>query len=381
MNDYIYADNAATTKLDIDAFEAMKPFLLEDYGNASQPYFFAKKPKMALKKARKEIADCIGAEPEEIFFTSGGTESDNWVIRKFGFATDIRHVITSNIEHHAVLNTCEQESLNGRCDVQYLSVDNWGCINPADLRSVLSEEKETYASSETTLVSLMFANNEIGTIEPIKELCDISHEYGEMFHTDAVQAMGHVIIDVKALGVDFLSASAHKFNGPKGIGFLYHKGGLLDQYHTGGAQEMGMRAGTEDVASIVGMAVALRKNVDAVVANSEHLKRLESILITDLRNAGLDFIRNWTNQLPGNVNLSFADASGEMLLHRLDLKKIFISTGSACDGKETQVSHVIKAIGVPEKYADGTIRISLGKDNTEDDVQRIAREIISILHH
>ena len=381
MNDYIYADNAATTKLDIDAFEAMKPFMLEDYGNASQPYFFAKKPKMALKKARKEIADCIGAEPEEIFFTSGGTESDNWVIRKFGFATDIRHVITSNIEHHAVLNTCEQESLNSRCDVQYLSVDNLGCINPADLRSVLSEEKEAYASSETTLVSLMFANNEIGTIEPIKKLCDISHEYGAMFHTDAVQAMGHVIIDVKALGVDFLSASTHKFNGPKGIGFLYHKGGLLDRYHTGGAQEMGMRAGAEDVASIVGMAVALRKNVDAIVANSEHLKRLESILISDLRNAGLDFVRNGTNQLPGNVNLSFADASGEMLLHRLDLKKIFISTGSACDGTKTQVSHVIKAIGVPEKYAEGTIRISLGKDDTEDDVQRIAREIISILHH
>ncbi len=377
MNDFIYADNAATTKLDMDAFETMKSYMLDYYGNASQPYSFAKRPKMALKNARKEIANCIGAEPDEIYFTSGGTESDNWAIRKFGFATDIRHVVTSNIEHHAVLKTCEQESRDNRCDVRYLKADNVGRINADELRSILGEKKFT----ETTLVSVMYANNEIGTIEPIKELCKIAHEYKAIFHTDAVQAIGHVKIDVKELGVDFLSASAHKFNGPKGIGFMYQKGGRLEQYHTGGSQEMEMRAGTEDVASIVGMAVALRKNVDAIEYNTKYLQKLEAILITDLRNAGLDFIRNGTNHLPGNVSLSFANASGEMLLHRLDLKKIFISTGSACDGKDRKISHVIQAIGVPEKYAEGTIRISLGKENTEDEVRKIAREIATILQY
>lgn len=381
MKEYIYADNAATTKLDSDAFEAMKQYMLDDYGNASQPYFFAKRPKMALKNARMEIADCIGAEPEEIFFTSGGTESDNWVIRKFGFPTDIRHVITSNIEHHAVLNTCKIESRDNRCDVRMLKADPQGIIHSEELEIILSEKKEVYASSETTLVSVMYANNEIGTIEPIKELCEVAHNHGAMFHTDAVQALGHIEINVKELGVDFLSASAHKFNGPKGIGFLYHKGGLLDQFHSGGSQEMGMRAGTEDIASIVGMAVALRKNVEEISANTEHLKNLENLLIKDLRNARVDFVRNGTNQLPGNVSLSFADASGEMLLHRLDLKKIFVSTGSACNGKDTQISHVIEAIGVPQKYAEGTIRISLGKANTEDEVRQIAKEIVAILSH
>lgn len=379
MTNYIYADNAATTKLDIDAFEAMKPYMLEEFGNASQPYFLAKRPKMALKQARKDIAACIGAEPDEIFFTSGGTESDNWVIREFGLATDIRHIITSNIEHHAVLNTCELVARNMRCDLRYLHADEKGLVDPKELESILSEPKECVSSCETTLVSVMYANNEIGTIEPIKELCEIAHSHGAMFHTDAVQAIGHVDIDVKELNIDYMSASAHKFNGPKGIGFLYIRGELLGVLHSGGSQEKGRRAGTEDVASIVGMAVALKKNVEAIEKNSIYLKRLENLFVSELKKAGLDFIRNGINQLPGNISISFANADGEMLLHRLDLKKIYISTGSACDSVNTQVSHVIKAIGVSDKYANGTVRISLGKNNTEDEARTIAEAIIDIL--
>lgn len=379
MANYIYADNAATTKLDMDAFEAMKLYLLEEFGNASQPYFLAKRPKMALKQAREDIASCIGAEPDEIFFTSGGTESDNWVIREFGFVTDIRHIIISNIEHHAVLNTCELETQNMRCDLQYLHVDEKGLVEPKELESILLGSKKCVSSSEITLVSVMYANNEIGTIEPIKELCEIAHLYGALFHTDAVQAIGHVNIDVKELNIDYMSASAHKFNGPKGIGFLYIRGGLLGALHSGGSQEKGKRAGTEDIASIVGMAVALKKNVDNIEQNARYLKRLDKLFVSELEKAGLDFIRNGTNQLPGNISISFANIEGEMLLHRLDLKGICISTGAACDSVATQVSHVIKAIGVSDKYANGTIRISLGKNNTEDEVRAIAKAIIDIL--
>lgn len=379
MTRYIYADNAATTKLDIDAFEAMKPYMLEDYGNASQPYFFSKKPKMALKQARKDIAECIGAEPHEIYFTSGGSESDNWAIKRYSpFATDIRHIITSRIEHHAVLHSVESEKEYSDAEVFYLDVDEKGLVDSETLKKILSRPRLAVATCEATLVSVMYANNEIGTIQPIKELAEIAAEYGAIFHTDAVQAVGHVPIDVKELGVSMLSASAHKFNGPKGIGFLYSKGGLPN-YIDGGAQEMGRRAGTENVAAIVGMAVALKKNCVAMEENINHITLLENLLLERLNQSGLDYIRNGTNQLPGNVSLSFAGVEGEMLLHRLDLQKICVSTGSACDSVNTQISHVIKAISVPEKYATGTIRISLGKDNTEEEVIRIAEALKQII--
>ncbi len=379
MSGYIYADNAATTKLDIDAFESMKPYLLEEYGNASQPYFFSKRPKMALKQARKTIAECIGAESEEIFFTSGGSESNNWAIKRFAlFATDIRHIITTNIEHHAVLHSVSSEKEYSNADVFYLEADNKGLISADQLESILNRPKVADASCESTLVSVMLANNEIGTIQPIEELAAISREYGARFHTDAVQAVGHIPINVNKLGVSLLSASAHKFNGPKGIGFLYSHGGIPNLID-GGAQEMGARAGTENVAAIVGMATALKKNCDEMEANTKKVKALEMLLINILNASGLDYLRNGTNQLPGNVSLSFAGAEGEMLLHRLDLKKICISTGSACDSVNTQVSHVIKAIGVPKRYAKGTIRVSLSKDNTEEEVRIIADSIISIL--
>lgn len=379
MSGYIYADNAATTKLDIDAFEAMKQYLLEDYGNASQPYFFSKRPKMALKQARKIIAECIGAEPNEIFFTSGGSESDNWAIKRFAlFATDIRHIITSNIEHHAVLHSVESEKEYSNANVYYLEADNHGLISADQLKKILYRPRTAVASCESTLVSVMLANNEIGTIQPIEELAVIANEYGARFHTDAVQAVGHIPVNVKKLGVSMLSASAHKFNGPKGIGFLYSNGGIPNLID-GGAQEMGARAGTENVAAIVGMATALKKNCDEMEANIKKVKSLEYLLIDRLNATGLDYIRNGTNQLPGNISLSFANTEGEMLLHRLDLKKICISTGSACDSVNTQISHVIKAIGVPEKYAKGTIRISLGKDNNESDVNAIVDALVSVL--
>lgn len=379
MSGYIYADNAATTKLDIDAFEAMKPYLLDYYSNASQPYFFAKKPKMALKQARKTIAECIGAEPEEIFFTSGGSESDNWAIKRFAlFSTDIRRIITSNIEHHAVLHSVESEKKYGNADIFYLEADAEGMVNVSQLEKILACPRTAITTCESTLVSVMLANNEIGTIQPIRELAALAREYGAKFHTDAVQAIGHIPVDVNKLGVSLLSASAHKFNGPKGVGFLFSRGAIPNLID-GGYQEMGARAGTENVAAIVGMSIALKKNCVEMESNINKIKDLESILIDRLNTSGLDYIRNGVKQLPGNISLSFAGVEGEMLLHRLDLKKICVSTGSACDSVNTQLSHVIRAIGVPEKYAKGTIRISLGKENTEEEVGAIADSIITVL--
>lgn len=377
MRRMIYADNAATTKLDIDAFETMRSYLLEDYANASQPYFFSQKAKHALKKSRKIIAECIGAEPEEIYFTSGGTESDNWAIKCFGNSGDIRKVVTSSIEHHAIINACKATGYT----VEYLPVDSMGIVSEEVLANSMKEKNRFIPSCLSTLVSIMLVNNEIGTIEPIKELAAIAHEYGAYFHTDAVQGVGHVPINVKELGVDMLSASAHKFNGPKGIGFLYIRNGTrISSYENGGAQENGMRAGTENVAAIVAMAVALKKNCENMDKIRNNLYELENRFIRSIQDTEIPFIRNGAkNHVPGNISLSIKDTSGEMLLHRLDLMGICISTGSACDSSNTQISHVIKAIGVPEEYAKGTIRISLGNDNTESDVDEIARALIKIL--
>lgn len=369
----IYADNAATTKMDPDAFEAMKPFLMENYGNASQPYFFADPAKKAISGARRTIAECIGAEPEEIFFTSGGTESDNWAIKETAFsATEKRLSITSQIEHHAVLNSCAAIERLGY-PVSYLPVSEEGVVHPENLNHCITDN--------TGLVSVMLANNEIGTIEPVAELAEIAHAHGALFHTDAVQAVGHIPIDVKKLGVDMMSSSAHKFNGMKGSGFLYiRKGTKIHPYADGGSQEHRMRAGTENVAAIVSMAVALKKNCDHLEENTQKLLKLEKLFLDALTAAGIDYIRNGSDShLPGNISISIRGASGEMLLHRLDLKGVCISTGSACDSVNTRVSHVIEAIHVPEEYAKGTIRISLGKDNTEDEASEIASILCKIL--
>lgn len=371
MKRLIYADNAATTKLDSIAFEAMTPYLLNEYGNASQPYSFAREPKKALAEARQTIASAINALPEEIYFTSGGTESDNWAIKGSAFLdADKRTTIISAIEHHAVLRACEAIERLGY-PVAYINPDSQGLITPEALKSVITDN--------TRLVSVMYSNNEIGTIEPIKELAQVAHRHGSLFHTDAVQAVGHVSIDVKAIDVDMLSASAHKFNGPKGIGFLYiRKGVSIAAFNDGGSQEYGRRAGTENIASIVGMAVALKSNLTKLSENEAHILKLERLLLSEL--SELDYIRNGAgNHIPGNISLSFKDRDGEALLHRLDLAGICVSTGSACDSVNTQVSHVLKAIGLEECYAKGTIRISLGKDNTVDDIKAIAAALKKIM--
>lgn len=367
----VYADHAATTPLDRDAFEAMCPFLLEDYGNASQPYSFSMASRKALKQARMTVAGCIKALPEEIYFTSGGTESDNWAVKGIMMGKK-GSLITSQIEHHAVLHACNAMEGLG-IQVEYLPVDRNCVVQPRVLENRITQD--------TGLVSIMMVNNEVGSIQPIERLSRIAHETGAWFHTDAVQAVGHMEIDVNHLGIDMLSASAHKFNGPKGIGFLYvRKGTRIQPYADGGAQEAGLRAGTENVAAIVAMAVALKKNCDHMRENQIKMRKLEQILEDILRKEKINYIRNGNLGIPGNISLSIRGAEGEVLLHRLDLKKIYISTGSACNSRNTEISHVIKAMEVPEDYAEGTIRISFGTENTEEDAVEVARALVEIMN-
>lgn len=370
MKRFVYADNAATTRLSKKAYEAMMPYLLNEYGNASQPYSFARSSKKALRQSRERIAQCIGALPEEIYFTSCGTESDNWVI--YGAAKRNMPIVTSSIEHHAILRPCEDvQRANGY--VQFLPVSEEGFVSVEDAKRNMQDS--------CGLLSVMFANNEIGTIQPIKDLAIAAHEKGWLFHTDAVQAVGHVPIDVHELGVDMLSASAHKFNGPKGIGFLYIKKGIeLPSLIKGGMQEFGYRAGTENVAFVVGMSVALEENVKIMGETNLHLQQMETFLVDGLKSQRLVFKRNGSqSHIYGNLSLSFMGQSGEALLHRLDLNGICVSTGSACDSKDTQISHVLKAICLEESLAKGTIRISLGRYNSVDDISYIIESLKKIL--
>ena len=378
MKHLIYADNAATTQLDSDAYKAMSEILQNEYGNPSQPYSLSRAAKKLIAQARETIAECIDASPDEIYFTSGGTESDNWAIEGIAFNNPDKIIITSQIEHHAVLRTCEFLEKQSFL-VKYLPVTKEGTVLPETLCAQISDA--------TALVSVMLANNEIGTIQPIKELAEIAHSHGALFHTDAVQAVGHIPIDVKEFGVDMLSASAHKFNGPKGIGFLYIKQGtnILPFMH-GGAQEKGLRAGTENVASIVGMSIALKKNINNAI-NKDCLYREEQFFLSRLEQCGIilsrDFLWNGNNEfgkhLPGLISLSFRGKDGESIMHRMDLKGISISTGAACDSVNTQVSHVIQAIQVPNEFALGTIRISFGNNTTHDEIKTTANALCDIL--
>ena len=369
----IYADHAATTQLDMEAYQAMQPYLLGEYGNASQPYSFARSAKKALRMARAEIADCIHALPEEIYFTSGGTESDNWAIKGTASLSGRRtEIIASAIEHHAVLRTCEALKRVG-VPVSVLNADGEGVVQPQALSTVIGRQ--------TRLVTVMFANNEVGTIQPIETLCEIAHANGALFHTDAVQAVGHLPADVRRLGVDLLSASAHKFYGPKGIGFLYiRKGTEIEPLLNGGAQEFGLRSGTENIASIVGMATALRKSCATMQEDSARLYAMEQAFLATLQSEGLDFIRNGNPaHIPGNVSVSFRGAMGETLLHRLDLMGMIVSTGSACDSQNTRISHVLKAMNVSKDYALGTIRVSFGRENVIEDAETIAKALGKII--
>lgn len=374
MKRTIYVDHAATTRLSDNALAAMRPYLENLYYNPSTLYSSARKPRNAVKAARYEVANLIGANSNEIYFTAGGTESDNWAVKNVLFSCNQqkKKIVTSQIEHHAILNSCKVMEKFGY-EVIYLPVDKFGNVQPDILEREVDEN--------TAIVSIMYANNEIGTIQNIADLAEISHRNGALFHTDAVQAVGHIDIDLRKINVDFLSASAHKFNGPKGVGFLFVRQGIeLSSLITGGSQENGKRAGTENVAGIVGMSTALRENVEKMEDNAIYLKNLSQYFVEKLRATGINFIINGScNRVPGNLSVSFLNADGEMILHRLDLKGIEVATGSACDSVERQISHVIKAIAIPENYARGTIRFSFGMDNTENDVLVIVKELEKIL--
>ena len=369
----IYADNAATTKLAPEALEAMMRFLTEEYGNPSSLYSFSRSAKKALADARAVIAECIGASPDEIFFTSGGTESDNWAINNFVFAEfhRKRNILISPVEHHAILNCCRKVALVSHYTIAMTPVDETG--------KIIIPDYEEYVSEYPDGISIMLANNEIGTIEDIEHLTRIAHRYNIPFHTDAVQAMGHIPINVKTLDVDMLSASAHKFHGPKGIGFLYVKRETpMGSFIEGGQQESGRRAGTENVAAIVGMATALRLCCERMNEVTARLAEMTACF-RKIINANLPeaiFNGDPEHRLPGHISLSIPGISGEGLLHVLDLQGIAVSTGAACNSKSTEISHVLKAIELPVKLAKGTVRITFGAYNTVDQAQYIADKIV-----
>ena len=373
LSKIIYADNAATTRLDDDALALMIDLQRNFFANPSAAYKLARPLKKILQESREKIAACINAAPQEIIFTSGGTESDNHAI-KSSVLENLRgrpNIITSAVEHKAVLNSCAAMEKLG-CSVTILPVDKFGAVNPDDLREKILPQ--------TKIISVMLANNEVGTIQPIKSLAEIAHAAGKIFHTDAVQAVGHIPVDVKSLGVDMLSASAHKFNGSKGIGFLYARAGLkLLPYLDGGGQEFSMRAGTENVPAIAAMALALEKNCRDMNRTAEKLSACSKILLDCLKHNGVDFIVNGgENRLPGHLSLSLKDCEGETLLHRLDLKNIYVATGSACNSQQIQISHVLQALAVPKDYVRGTIRITFGKENSHEDAKVIGKTLSEI---
>lgn len=375
MNTKIYLDNAATTEMLPEVTYAMEPYFVKRYGNASASYELGVDAKNAIELAREQVAASIMAKPTEIFFTSGGSESDNWAIKntagekkRYG-----KHIITSKIEHHAILHSCQYlEELGYR--VTYLDVDKYGVVDVSQLEKVIRDsEYRGREDDSVTLISVMYANNEIGTLQPIEEIGKLAWRKNIIFHTDAVQAIGQIPISVRKLPVDLLSASAHKFHGPKGVGFLYMRDGVeLPSFIHGGGQEKGKRAGTENVAGIVGMAKALTIATREMGRKSRELTQLRMhfknrILkeIPDVRLNG-----HPDKRLPGNLNFSFKNVQGTALLVLLEEEGIFASAGSACTSGKTSISHVIEALGVPKEYAYGTIRFSMGRDTTIRDVDR-----------
>jgi cysteine desulfurase len=369
MKKEIYLDHAATTRMWPEVKAAMEPYLSEKYGNASTSYDIGTEARAAIEHARETIAAVIDAAPDEIYFTSGGSESDNWAIKSIaGNRKDKgRHIITSGIEHHAVLNSCEYlESLG--YEVTYLDVDGYGLVDMKQLEQAIRPE--------TTLITIMFANNEIGTIEPIREIGYIAHRNHVIFHTDAVQAVGQIPLSMRYQPVDCLSASAHKFHGPKGVGFLYARENvMLPSFIHGGSQERGKRAGTENVAGIVGMAEALKLSSSRLrqsMQREEYLRDYFSERI--LRECeGVRLNGHPSRRLPGNVNLSFAGVDATTLLVLLEEDGIRAAAGSACNTKAAEISHVLRAIKVPEEYASGSIRFTLGTENTKEDIDRTIR--------
>ena len=367
----IYADNAATTRISDIAFEKMLPFLREQYGNASSWYSFGAKTKQAISQARQQVAEAIGAQTSEITFTSSGSEANNWVLRCIAEAYQNKqmHIITTAIEHPSVLNTCYALERKG-IGITYLSVDASG--------RVLADNVKAAITPTTKLASIMLANNEIGTIQPIAEIGKLLKERGILFHTDAVQTVGRIPVDVHDLHVDFLTASAHKFNGAKGTGILFKQSGLeLSSFISGGEQEHGLRAGTENVAGIVATGYAIEENITVMKESIKKLRYMVDITVRGIqeRIPTVHINGDSDNRLPGMINLGFEDVSGESLMHLLDLKGICVSTSSACNSGKGEPSHVLLALGLTEKQAKSAIRISYGRYNTVDDVPVIVSMI------
>jgi len=374
MQKIIYMDNAATTKLSQKVLDEMMPYFVKNYGNPSSIYSLAQESASAIKEAREKTAKALGAQTNEIYFTSGGTESDNWAIKGVADANKEKgkHIITTSIEHHAVLHTCQYLEKQG-FEVTYLPVESNGIINLDELKKAIRED--------TILISIMFANNEIGSIQPIAEIGKIAKEKGIYFHTDAVQAVGHIPIDVNELNIDLLSLSAHKFNGPKGVGVLYIRNGTkISNLLHGGAQERKLRAGTENVAGIVGLGKAIEIAVEDMNKNGEYVTELRDRLINGLLKIP-DTILNGDPKLrlPGNVNVCFKYIEGESILLFLDQLGICASSGSACTSASLQPSHVLLAIGLPAEVAHGSLRLTLSNENTQEEVDYILNQLPSIV--
>ena len=374
---FVYADHAATTAVTDTALAAMLPHFTRDYGNPSSLYRFAQEGKTHLEEARAQVAACLNAKPEEVYFTSGGTEADNWALRGVAELMALKgkktgHIITTAIEHHAILHTAQYLEKQGY-EVTYLPVDGDGLVDPANLEQAIRPD--------TILISVMAANNEIGTIQPIAEIGAIARAHKVLFHTDAVQAVGHIPVDVEAWNVDLLSLSGHKFGGPKGIGALYMKKPLrLPALIQGGGQEKGRRSGTENVPSAVGMAAALKEAVDHLAQESARLSALRDKLIAGL--SVLPYTRltgHPVKRLPGTASFVFEGVEGEALLLHLDAKGICASSGSACSSASLDPSHVLLSIGLPHAIAHGSLRLSLGSDNTEADVDYILKEVPAVV--
>lgn len=375
MSKLIYMDNAATTAVKPEVFEKMKPYFMENYSNPSSVYSFAGEAKKAVDDARDIIAGALNAKAAEIYFTGGGSEADNWAIKATAeaYKNKGKHIITSAIEHHAVLHTCGWLERHGY-EVTYLPVDENGTVSP--------EKVEEAIRPDTILISIMFANNEIGTIEPIKEIGEIAEKHGVLFHTDAVQAFGHVPIDVQEMHIDMLSASGHKFHGPKGIGFMYMRNGLkLGSFIHGGAQERSRRAGTHNVPGIVGMGEAARIAMEQLEANAVKETEVRDYLIARVEKE-IPYIKvngQRENRLPNNINICFRFIEGESLLIMLDQKEICASSGSACTSGSLDPSHVLLAIGLPHEIAHGSLRLTISEDTTKEDADFVVDNLKSIV--
>lgn len=369
-------DNAATTPVSPAVLEKMLPYFSECYGNANSIHSTGLDARKALNAARKKVAAALNCNPEEVYFTSGGSESDNWALKGVAFANRKKgnHIITSAIEHHAILHTCEWLEKQG-FEITYVPVDADGLVNPADVEAAITDK--------TILISIMAANNEIGTIEPIEEIAKIAHAHHVLFHTDAVQAIGAIPVDVRAIGCDLLSLSGHKFHGPKGVGALYIKQGTrIDNLIHGGAQERGRRASTENVAGIVGMAEAIELATANIPEKAARISALRDQLIDGLTT--LPYVRlngHRTKRLPGNVNVSVRFIEGESLLLRLDLAGVAASSGSACTSGSLDPSHVLLAIGLPHEIAHGSLRLSLSDTTTKEEVDYVLSVLPGIIEY